>query len=162
MPSHGPRAAHAVRMLRPMSPFWPAELQPTEPLDAHAGRFPSLRSLTEQDFKHRHFHGPVRRLARDTPDRLWPLPRLLFGSSCQGQRERSPRVPLRNNLRVSPRGSVVRRHPGLAAGLHAAAPRVLTIGFARTCPSAPLAANARSQLRKPHPDGAATLRKARP
>ena len=72
---------------------WFVELQPTEFLRAHAG-FLRLAFLNESDFQNRYFHGPVRRFALDTPDPLWPLPRLFLGPKIPEQRQVLPRVPL--------------------------------------------------------------------
>ena len=69
---------------------------PPSPFDAHAGCFKRLRSrLSAPHFTDSHFHGPVRRFALDTSDRLRPLlPRLVFRPPIPGQRQLQPRVPL--------------------------------------------------------------------
>ncbi|MBW8843912.1 MAG: hypothetical protein JF607_02910 [Burkholderiales bacterium] len=59
--------------------FRRVQQQLTKPKSDPVGRFkPAI--LTEQHSAQRHSHGQVRRFARDTPDRLWPLSRLFFGS----------------------------------------------------------------------------------
>lgn len=84
-----------------------------------------LRFLDEPHFKDRHFHGQVRRIARDTPDRLRPLSRLLLGPALAGQWQLLPRVPLRQSLCLPRSRTAFRSHPGLAAGVHAAPTCVL-------------------------------------
>lgn len=69
---------------------------PPNPFDAHAGCFKRLGSrLSAPHFTVSHSHGPVRRFALDTSDRLRPLlPRLVFRPPIPGQRQLQPRVPL--------------------------------------------------------------------
>ena len=100
---------------------------PPSPFDAHAGCFKRLRSrLSAPHFTDSHFHGPVPRLAHDTPDRLRPLlPRLFFGPSIPRQRQLLPRVPLRQNLCLARSRPALCGHAGLAANLHAASAGVL-------------------------------------
>ena len=89
--------------------------------------FWSLRSrLNAPDFTDSHLHGPVRRLAHDTPDRLRPLlSRLFLGPSIPRQRQLLPRVPLRQNLCIARSRQALCGHAGLAANLHAASAGVL-------------------------------------
>ena len=82
--------------------------------------------LIDPDFTDSHLHGPVRRLAHDTLDRLRPLlPRLFLGPSIPRQRQLLPRVPLRQNLCLTRSRPALCGHAGLAANLHAAPAGVL-------------------------------------
>jgi len=69
--------------------FWPAQQQRTELESTPVGRFkPAI--LIEQYFEQRYSNGQVRRFARDTPDRLWPLSSLFLGTPGSGQRQLPP------------------------------------------------------------------------
>lgn len=82
--------------------------------------------------KYRHFHGQVRRLARDTPDRLRPLPGLLRGPARTERRQLLPSVPFRQDLRIARSRPALRSHPRLAANVHGASPCLLTSVIADT------------------------------
>lgn len=85
---------------------------PMRPLAA-PGRSPAYQ-LIEQDSKQRHSHGQVRRLARDTPDRLRPLQRRLRDQTCRRQRHVLPGHPFRQDICVPSCRPALRSDPRLA------------------------------------------------
>lgn len=106
-----------------------AELQvPEYPESSRRPAWPAL--LNAPHPKYRHFHGQVRRLARDTPDRLRSLPSLLRRPSRPEQRQILPGVPFRQDIRVARSRPALCRHPGVAANMHGAPSRLLTSAVA--------------------------------